>query len=147
PDGKTVLTGSGDKTARLWEAAAGRPLGKPLQHQGMVVAVAFSPDGKTVLTGSTDKMARLWEAATGQPLGAPLQHQGSVRAVAFSPDGKTVLTGSEDKTARLWEVQPPLQGEAEWISLWVSVLTGMELDAFGAVHVLDAAAWSERRQR
>jgi hypothetical protein len=60
PDGKTVLTGSWDKTARLWEAATGKALGPPLQHQDNVVAVAFSPDDKTVLTGSDDKTARLW---------------------------------------------------------------------------------------
>ena len=76
PDGKTVLTGSEDKTARLWDAATGQPLGPPLTHQGPVMAVAFSPDGKTVLTGSDDKTARLWDAATGQPLGPPLTHQG-----------------------------------------------------------------------
>ena len=29
PDGKTVLTGSEDGTARLWDAATGRPLGLP----------------------------------------------------------------------------------------------------------------------
>ena len=52
PDGKTVLTGSCDKTARLWDAATGRPLGHPMTHQGEVRAVAFSPDGKTVLTGA-----------------------------------------------------------------------------------------------
>ena len=34
PDGKTVLTGSEDKTARLWDAATGQPLGQPLTHQG-----------------------------------------------------------------------------------------------------------------
>jgi eukaryotic-like serine/threonine-protein kinase len=115
PDGKTVLTGSYDHTARLWETATGKPVGPPLQHQGPVVTVAFSNDGKTVLTGSDDNTARLWETATGKPLGPPLQHQGWVRAVAFSNDGKTVLTGSRDKTARLWEVAtgkplgPPLQ--------------------------------------
>jgi WD40 repeat protein len=60
PDGKTVLTGSWDKTARLWEVATGKQLGPPLHHRDTVAAVAFSPDGKTVLTGSVDKTARLW---------------------------------------------------------------------------------------
>ena len=34
PDGKTILTGSFDKTARLWDAATGRPLGQPMEHSG-----------------------------------------------------------------------------------------------------------------
>ena len=67
PDGKTVITGSEDNTARLWDAATGRPLGPPLTHQGEVRAVAFSPDGKTVITGSRDKTARLWDVAAALP--------------------------------------------------------------------------------
>jgi len=66
PDGKTVVTGSSDKTARLWQTATGKPLVPALQHQDIIVTVAFSPDGKTVLTGSYDKTARLWEAGHGQ---------------------------------------------------------------------------------
>ncbi len=103
PDGKTVLSGSWDKTARLWDAATGKPIGPPMAHQGPVQAVAFSPDGKTVLTGSEDETARLWDAATGKPIGSPMAHRAAVWAVAFSPDGKTVLTGSFDKSARLWD--------------------------------------------
>jgi WD40 repeat protein/serine/threonine protein kinase/tetratricopeptide (TPR) repeat protein len=103
PDGKTVLTGSWDKTARLWDANTGLPIGKTLLHGSRVVAGAFHPDGKTVLTGSWDKTARLWDAATGLPIGKTLPHQGEVLAVAFSPDGKTILTGSWDQTARLWD--------------------------------------------
>jgi WD40 repeat protein len=64
PDGKAVLTGSRDTTARLWNAADGTPIGPPLWHQGFVNAVVFSPDGKAVLTGSSDGMARLWHAPT-----------------------------------------------------------------------------------
>jgi len=45
-DGKTVLTGGGDKTARLWDADTGKPVGPPLQHQAFVRLVGFSPDGK-----------------------------------------------------------------------------------------------------
>ena len=58
-DGKTALTGSYDKAARLWETATGKPIGPPLQHQEWVVAVALSADGKTALTGSDDNTARL----------------------------------------------------------------------------------------
>ena len=102
PDGKTVLTGSDDGTARLWDAATGAPLGAAMTHQYSVDSMAFSPDGKTVLTGSGDT-ARLWDAATGAPLGAAMTHQGSVKTMAFSPDGEAVLTGSDDGTARLWD--------------------------------------------
>jgi WD40 repeat protein len=122
PDGKVVLTGSGDYLngtgeARLWSAATGQPLGPALRHQGKVLAVAFSPDGKTVLTGCSDGTARLWSAATGRPLTPPLQHQGMVMAVAFSPDGQAMLTGSW-YAARLWSVAngqaltPPLKHQS-----------------------------------
>ncbi len=103
PDGKTVLTGGDDRTARLWDAATGQPIGQPLHHQATVVAVAFSPDGKTILTGSEDRTARLWDAATGQPIGSPFPHPGEVMAVAYSPDGSTILTSSRDGKARLWD--------------------------------------------
>jgi tetratricopeptide (TPR) repeat protein len=103
PDGKTILTGGDVKTARLWDAATGQPIGRPLEHQGAVSAESFSPDGTTILTGSSDKTARLWDATTGQPVGKPLEHRDEVHAVAFSPDGKTILTGGDDKTAQLWD--------------------------------------------
>src|SRR5204863_492775 len=80
PDGDTVLTGSADKAARLWDAQSGQPKGVPLQHQDAVKAVAFSPDGNTVLTGSADKTARLWDTQSGQPKGVPFQHQDAVSA-------------------------------------------------------------------
>ena len=135
PDGKAVLTGSQDKTARLWDAATGRPIGPPLEHLGGVRAVSFSPDGKVVLTGSQDQTARLWDAATGLPIGAPLAHQGAVWAVSFSPDGKAVLTGCQDQTVRLWDVAtgrpigPPLahQGEVRAVAFspdGKTILTG-----------------------
>jgi WD40 repeat protein len=105
PDGKTLLTGSRDGTARLWLAANGQPIGQGLRHQGWVGAVAFSPDGRAVVTGSKDGTARLWRAATGRQIGPALRHWGEVLAVAFGPDGRAVLTGSADGTARLWRAE------------------------------------------
>ncbi len=103
PDGRTVLTGGYDKTARLWDAATGKPLGEPIRHEKAVLSVAFSPDGRTILTGSAGNTARLWDAATGKPLGEPIRHEKAVLSVAFSPDGRSILTGSVDKSARLWD--------------------------------------------
>ena len=102
PDGKTVLTGSADQTARLWDAATGSPIGAPLMHQGPVYHALYSPDGKTVLTGSTDQTARLWDAATGTPIGAPSLNQGRAGAIAYGRDVKTVLTVTADGTPRVW---------------------------------------------
>jgi WD40 repeat protein len=147
PDGKSVVTASADKTARLWDSATGKPLCPPLQHQNQVVAAAFSPNGKSVVTASWDKTARLWDSATGKPLGPPLQHQGSVVAAAFSPDGKSVVTASWDKTARLWKAPRPVQGNPEQIFLWCEARTGLTLDEYGDVRVLDAKSWHERRER
>jgi hypothetical protein len=60
PDGARMLTGSGDNTARLWDAATGKLVATLEGHTDAVRVVAFSPDGARVLTGFLDNTARLW---------------------------------------------------------------------------------------
>jgi WD40 repeat protein/tetratricopeptide (TPR) repeat protein len=146
PDGKTILNGIGDQTARLRDAATGRPLGPPLTHPGVLASVALSPDGKTVVTGCQDWMARLWDARTGQPIGPPMPHSFWVQAVAFHPDGRTILT-SDRQTAWRWNVPAPLPDDLPRLWAWVEAATGMELNESGSVRALDRDAWLERRSR
>jgi WD40 repeat protein len=136
------------KAAReRFEAEQMGPLGLPLQHQGPVLSVAFSPDGKAALTGSSDKTARLWDVATGKPLGPSLPHPGAVVTVGFGPDGGTLLTGCEDNCIRIWKVPTPVGGGMEWIEPWTQAVTGMRLDPRGIVDRLESHEWLLLRER
>jgi len=113
-NGRVVISGSNDDTARFWAAESGQPLGRELVHRGEVFTASFSPDGQLAVTGGYDATVRLWEVPSGQPIGEPMQHEGIVMAAAFSADGRRLLTGSADRSARLWDVitclplSPPL---------------------------------------
>ncbi len=60
PDGKTVITGSGDSTIRLCDISTGEQLHILLGHTECVSCVAFSPDGKSIFTGVDRGIALLW---------------------------------------------------------------------------------------
>ncbi|MCK1386638.1 caspase family protein [Bradyrhizobium sp. 21] len=109
PDGRTLASGSNDKTLKLWNAASGRELRTLSGHTFNVLAIAFSPDGTTVASASGDNTLKLWDAASGRELRTLTGHsapnfEASATSVAFSPDGHTLVSGSYDKTVRLWDV-------------------------------------------
>jgi WD40 repeat protein/uncharacterized protein YjbI with pentapeptide repeats len=103
PDGCRVLSGSDDRTLRLWDTESGRELHTFTGHHDWVTSVTFSPNGRHLLSGSDDRTLRLWEAETGHEIRSFTGHQGGVSSVAFSPDGCRVLSGSNDWTLRLWD--------------------------------------------
>ncbi|MCP4699142.1 MAG: WD40 repeat domain-containing protein [Gammaproteobacteria bacterium] len=104
-DGKTLVTGSSDNTARLWDAASGREVRVLKGHTDNVRSAVFSPNGKILATGSEDKTARLWDAVSGREVRALKGHTAYVRSVAFSPDGKTLATSWDDNITRLWDMR------------------------------------------
>lgn len=112
-DGRFVVTGSDDKTARIWDLQTGLTVqtfgDKGQGHAKRIQSVAISTDGRFVITGSSDKTARVWEVQTGQTVqtfgGEGLGHVDAINSVAISRDSRYVVTGSDDRTARMWDVQ------------------------------------------
>jgi WD40 repeat protein len=76
PDGKYVVSGSGDKTVRLWELATGKEVRRFTGHADWVRSVAVTPDGQYVVSGSGDKTVRLWDLATGKEVRRFTGHEG-----------------------------------------------------------------------
>ncbi len=89
-----AFTASDDNTVRLWNAATGEPIGKPLWHRLHPNVVVFTADCTRVLTGDEAGVAQFWDVQTGAPVGAPQLHLGPVRGLAISSDGDSVLSAA-----------------------------------------------------
>ncbi len=105
PDGKTLASGSEDKTVRLWDVETGAQRTTLSGHTDGVGCIAFSPDGKTLASGSADKTVRLWDVATSTERATLSGPTDRVTCIAFSPNGKTLASGSRDQIIWLWNVE------------------------------------------
>jgi WD40 repeat protein/tRNA A-37 threonylcarbamoyl transferase component Bud32 len=103
-DGKRLLTGSADQTARLWDTSSPIPVGMPFSMPCPIYHVAFSPDGKTILAQGPDKVVRLWSTPGPGAFREPLLHDAGIFARATSLDGKHFVTGCENGIAHVWDV-------------------------------------------
>jgi WD40 repeat protein len=100
-DGKWLVTGSRDNTARVWEVATGKQFLLLTGNKSAVEAVAFSPDGSKVLTGSDT--ARLWNL-TGDIRQLSMSAPAGVTVSALAPDGKSIVAGDENGNATYWDL-------------------------------------------
>ncbi|MFM7352152.1 MAG: WD40 repeat domain-containing protein, partial [Microcystis aeruginosa] len=66
PDGKTLVSGSDDKTIILWNVKTGQKIHTLKEHNGLVRSVNFSPNGETLVSGSWDGTIKLWNVKTGK---------------------------------------------------------------------------------
>jgi len=117
-NGRWLVTGSDDGTARFWDLEASDPTSESRVlhgHEAPVTSVEFSPDGQWLVTGSGDHTARLWDVSTmlNNDLAAehlvaePLVlrgHGASIQAVAYDPKGGEMATATDNGTVWLWDV-------------------------------------------
>ncbi|KAG2439063.1 hypothetical protein HYH02_006590 [Chlamydomonas schloesseri] len=116
PDGRRLLSGSNDCSARAWDLV-GQEAGKECVltltgHTGFVTGVAVSGDGATLVTASNDTTLRVWCGRTGRQKATLKGHTEYVTCVAFCPlpGSSLVASGSVDTTVRLWDLASPGAG-------------------------------------
>jgi WD40 repeat protein len=103
--GNLILTGSDDRSARLWDARTGA-LKHTLQHTHWVRGVAISPDGSMLATNALDDELVVWDAVTGKPIFRLPGHgsMGGRREVRFTPDSKRLLSYGDDRYVRVTDL-------------------------------------------
>jgi WD40 repeat protein len=103
-DGRLALSGSADRTLKLWETATGHPLHTFEADMSGVTSVCLGSDGRLALSGCRDTTLKLWEIATGDCLRTCREDLDVVTSVALSVDGRLAVSGSTDGTVHLWDV-------------------------------------------
>jgi WD40 repeat protein/Flp pilus assembly protein TadD len=105
PDGKYIVAGSDDTTAKLWEVDTGRESMTFNGHSSPVSSVAVSPDGRYAATSSENGEVKLWNKTTGREQATLKGHKKSVDSIAFSFGGRWLATASFDNSAKIWNVE------------------------------------------
>ena len=138
PDGKIIVTGSHDNTAKLW-LLDGREIQSLEGHSGPVMAADFSLDGRLLATASQDGSVRLWQrdqspkaAPDALPvfshLPASLNSEDRLSSLDLSEDGQRLITGSLGGTVKLWQRQG-----TTWVSTDILSSDPAQPSAIGAV--------------
>ena len=103
PRGNILVSGSYDRTIKVWNLITGRSLYTLSGHTGLIRAIAIHPSGEMLASASRDGV-RLWNLRTGELIALLVGHSDWVNSVAFSPNGSTLATGGFDRTIKIWQV-------------------------------------------
>ncbi|KIJ06850.1 hypothetical protein PAXINDRAFT_44442, partial [Paxillus involutus ATCC 200175] len=102
-DGKMVVSGSEDKTVRIWDGESGEVMHVFEGHKDEVNSVEFSWDSSRVVSGSDDHTVRVWLVETGELAFEPIECHGRVLCVRYSPSGERIASGADN--LQIWNAE------------------------------------------
>lgn len=113
-----LVSGSRDKTLRIWNLATRRLVGKPLVgHVGSVLCLQFDsdPGEDIIVSGSSDSDVIIWKFSTGEIIQRLTHaHRESVLNVKF--DKRILATCSKDRTIKIFNRRPMRAGDPGYVN-------------------------------
>ncbi len=104
-DGRFIVSGSDDKTVKLWDMEKGHLIKTLEGHDGYVLSVFISPDNRRIVSASSDKTVKLWDLEGGHLIFTLEGHKDWVNSVFVSQDNQLIVSGSSDRTVKLWSME------------------------------------------
>jgi len=140
-DGQTLVSGSLDKTIKVWNLSTGKEIRTLTGHTDAIWSVALSADGRTLVSGSLDKTIKVWNLSTGKELRTLTGHKYDIRSVVLSADGRTLVSGSLDKTIKVWNLSTgkelrTLKGHTSGVTCVVLSADGQTLVSGSSDHTI-----------
>ena len=104
PDDTRIISGSNDKTVRVWDRENGLNILTLQGHTDAVRTVCMSTTGDQIISGGQDCMIRLWDLDTGAAIRILEGHEYWVRCLCTIPGTPLIVSGSSDGTVRIWNM-------------------------------------------
>ncbi|CAG5104092.1 Similar to Gbeta76C: Guanine nucleotide-binding protein subunit beta-2 (Drosophila melanogaster) [Cotesia congregata] len=105
PDGNSYITGSVDKTCKLWDMREEKAKQTFFGHEADVNSVCFHPSGYSFVTASEDKTARMWDLRSDQQLATykPPSSNPGYTSCGLSLSGRYIFCASDDNSIHIWD--------------------------------------------
>ena len=104
-DGTLLVSGSHDKTVKLWDMQTGGVIKTSYNHTSSVLSVSISPDSATIASGTVGATIHLWDTWRGECYCVINGHEGVINSVGFSPtNSQLLISASDDNTVQQWDI-------------------------------------------
>lgn len=108
-DGEQIVSGSTDRTLKLWNVATAKEIRTLADHGGQVESLALVEGRRRIVSGAADRTLKVWDLDRGKEVRVSPRHPDPVASIVFTADVRKAVSASTDGTLMVWDLT---RGEA-----------------------------------